>query len=401
MMKVIKYRGVDIGRVLAIPLYGRVWSNLYKAIFHVGEFDVSGIDNEILIIYSHVRSKRSDYLEIINNLMCLIEDMSPALVIMKPKVSARDKILLIKHLFGSVSLFRDVDGEFLYKLYLIVLVARVKTNIDRALSFLENSRFKVLLTFSDAHEIDNMLAQCANILGKTTVTLQHGQYNIANDDVPDNMLLKNIVSDYLCAWGGATCNEFNKVGNRSTTVLPLGSLRTYMSTFKEYTLQRLLDGKNKKIICLMLNADNCITQNIEMIGITNDFCIENNYSYFVRFHPRSNKSYYTKLLAAKYLGEYSEALSDKIAFSITYTSGVIVELLVKGQLFFLYQDEAAPEIFRKSMLTFKDYRQLMNRLDELYKDKKYSVMALNERRDYFVNTSNVGEMYLSFFKRIT
>ncbi len=390
------YKGVDLNKVLAIPLYASVASNIFKIIFHSSTLDSSGVESKVLVVYAHARSNRKDYLQIVTNLLKYIRRCSPSYIAVSSKPSLSEKLAIIRHLPQSVKSVRELKESIWYRCYLALMISRVRANIDEAYVFLNKSNIKVLVSFCDAYYADNILAQCANNLGKITVTLQHGQYAIMGHDCPENLALKNLVSDYLCAWGEATCDEFSKVGNKKTRVIPLGTLRSYKGRYAEYTQESLSEAESKGMLCLMLNADNLVSQNKKMIRIMNDFCDTNNMKYVVRFHPKNKKSYYINLFGVSYLGLF-DGDESRIAFSVAYTSGVIVESLVRGELFFLYQDDLSPEVFKKEVIAFSSSEELKEKVSGAYRNKRVVVNELNNVRDFFIETRNVKERYGSFF----
>jgi hypothetical protein len=398
----VKYRNVDIDRVLSIPRYGSVWRNIYKAIFHFDQFDKGNVNSDILVLYSHIRSKRLDYFQIIENLTSILQNLSLTLVIAQPRISFIDKLKLVRHVFGSLSSLGKIEGSFAYKLSQVLLIARAKTTIDSTLFFLIRADFKVLVTFCDAHFSDNILVQCARYMGKKTVTLQHGQYHINDKDVPENMALMNLESDYLCAWGRATCDEFKKVKNTTTTVIPLGSLSSLSGVSREFSLNDFQKIESNKTICLMLNADNCYSSNIKMVKIVEEFCGSCDYSYCVRFHPKNIKSLYEDHFNVCYLGEWNEEMESHVGFSIIYTSGVMIDLLIRGEIFFLFHDESksTPDLFQQDLITFENCQQLMDLKDRMFNGRHKNLIYMNSLRDYFVNTKNVDHAYEDFFSKL-
>jgi hypothetical protein len=311
-----------------------------------------------------------------------------------------DKIRLLLHSIKSMPVFFKLQGSLLYKLYLVLLIARVRVNIDYAIKFLDQSNIDIVVTFCDAHDIDNIITQCANNLNKKTVTLQHGQYCIDKRDTPENMALSNLASDYLCAWGPATCDEFVKVNNGITELVSLGSLRSETHHQKHYTGDAITESKNKNIICVMLNADNCLVSNIEMLQTVIEFCALNNYRYCVRFHPKNYQPSYAEFFNNEFFIEYQDVEHAAIAFSIIFTSGVMVELLSQGELFFLYQNLTTPKLFQQNLLSFTSGKQLELLVDRLYRDNITSASELNLLKEYFINTKDVNKNYLTFFNNL-
>jgi len=396
---VICYRGVDIGRVLSIPLYQGVLPNLYKAIFHFSSIDHKDINSDICIIYSHSRSGRSDYFQIVNNLADYLDELSPTLVVMRPKVSLLDKLFLIKHVIISFKLLKDLDGGLWYQLYLIILIARVKVTIDDVMLKLSKSNLKLIVTFCDAYDVDNIITQCANNLDKTTVTLQHGQYCLLDSDSPENMALANLSSDYLCAWGKATCVEAAKLKNLKTRAIPLGSLRSNRLKVKEYSVETIEDSKNADVIRVMLNADNNIQANIDMIMEVRKYCQFNGLKYCIQFHPSNKRQHYGNEINNEFFIEYKDVNTPDIAFSVVYTSGVMVELFSGGELFFIFKNAKTPEIFLLDNLTFSDGKELGVVWKALFENKDVSVNDLNKVRNYFIGSSDVRKNYINFFKK--
>jgi hypothetical protein len=384
--------------VLSIPLYGKILSNIYKAIFQFDEIEVKDINSEVLIVYTHKRSKREDYFEIIESLCEILKETSLALVVTIPKRSIQDKVRLFKHFISSLGLIRTLEGGIAQKCYKILLIARVKVNIDQVSQFLDKAEFKVLVTFCDAYDLDNILTQYARKIGKTTVTLQHGQYSLSKVDIPENMALNNLASDYLCAWGHATHSEFSKVNNHITTILPLGPLRFLNERIEPFSEQNICSSESKQIICVMLNADNCLRINLKMIELATHHCKQTLTKYCVRFHPKNNNARYLPHFGSEYVGEYNDSKASVIRFSIIYTSGVMIELLMRGELFFLFQNDETPELFRRDLLGFSTVSELTERVSSLFSNKEVSATKLNALRDYFVNTTNVKKGYYDFFK---
>ncbi|MCP4523616.1 MAG: hypothetical protein GY828_05370 [Candidatus Gracilibacteria bacterium] len=395
----LKYRDVDIDKVLSIPLYGKITSNIYKSIFHNNELKIKTHGGNILIVYTHARSMRNDFLQIIENLYDEIQVLFPTVAFDEPIVSLKEIYKLLLKISESLSLFRILPGGLFRRISLIIMIAATKRNIDNTFSFLEKVKFDILVTFCDAYEKDNIIAQCGNLMKKITVTLQHGNYHISDLDVPENMALKNLVSNYMCAWSEATCDEYSKVNKKNTKLVPLGSLRT-VSDFVEYDINELIKNQTNRLICLMLNADNDLDVNVRMIKITNEFCASKNFTYCIRYHPRNKKHFYSQFLNKSFVGEFNLSHNHMMLFSIIYTSGVMIELLSKGQLFFMYQDQNVPQIFRQNVMTFINQHELYDLYKWVYSYKLESVEKMNSMRGYFVSTVDVKMKYLKFFKEI-
>ena len=396
-MKTINYRHVDLAKVLAIPLYGNVMSNMYKAFFHQRSFDECGVHADICVIYSFRSLGRADYDEIIDNLLKILKSLSPVLVVVGSSKGLHDKIKLLNHFFASLPLINQIQGSSLRKLSTLLLIARAKVSIDSTISFLEYSDIKIVVTFCDAHDTDNIIAQCANNAGMTTITLQHGQYCIDQQDNPENMALSNICSDYFCAWNQATCDEFAKVSTGTSSAKAMGSLKSLLFGEALYCVEELAKAKNKNVICVMLNADNSVASNVEMLKVSVAYCESQSYQFCIRFHPNNVFDNYSEFLRSEHFVQYDQH-TDDIAFTLAYTTGAIVEILKSGSLLFLYHDSEVPEIFKDIFFSFQGVGELEMLVQSIFEDPEKGISAFNNVRSRFVSCGSVHSNYLEYFK---
>jgi len=391
------YRGVDVDKALKIPRYGEVHSNFYKSLFtriRIKRFNSS----KIIIIYFYCESERMDFDAAINALLNHLKVLNPVKVDAWREFVIFEKFTFLKHLFAKSNKSTKGKETLIKRLVDRLMVARVKTNVDYVYETMSSKDYDVIVTFSDAHEYDNTLSQCVQNMQKTTVTLQHGQYLVSNNPVPENELLSNIVSDYFCAWGRATCDEFYKVNNSAKIKIlgPLGKDENKTTIKLQYLP---LEIGVTKVACLMLNADNSFKKNVDMILLVNNWCLKSKWSYCVKYHPKNNKSLYEKHFGKDFLGSMEENSELEISFSIVYTSGVVVELLILRKAFLIYCDEDTPDIYQNKLICFNAVDQLESRVIELTMSKSLC-QNMERMRDYFVETKDIKNNYLNFFKEI-
>jgi hypothetical protein len=308
----------------------------------------------------------------------------------------KDKLSFFKHLLCTIKYISNFDIKFIFKVQVSFLLARAIVNVDYVDKVLKVQKFNVLVTFCDAFDIDNTLAQVAKKYGIITATLQHGQYHVLDYDVPENLALNNLVSDYLLSWGQATKTEHLAKCSNNTSIIPLGICDPEYSV----TTPFVLGNNNKKnVLRIMLNADNYFEQNIKMIKLGLSFCQKNKLFFTIQFHPKNNKQKYLDIVNGD-TNYKNEIHSSDVFFSITYTSGVLVKLLVKGEYFILFKDECTPSLFIDSLPCFVNLDELqlyfysLSTLDNMYID------TMTKAQSYFIAKGDALKNHRMFIQGI-
>jgi len=396
----IKYKSVNLSKSIAIPKARPMYVNIIRSAFFGGRILIdremeSGQD--ILIFYSHSDSRRDDYDEIIHNLDKLLEGFSKTRVIYR-SFFLRGFFSFLKHVYNNLLLFKKFSGKWCERVEVLFLISRAMSIVDEIEEFYQKSDYKVVVTFSDAHFIDSLFTQFAKKKEAKTVTLQHGQYFLSQNNMIENFVLENMESDFFCCWGGKTSKELDKVGIDTKAVL-LGSLRNYSRNIVMYDKRVVEQLCSSKVICIMLNADNCESSNVALIEVMNAFAKNHEYRYIIRYHPKNNKRLYEKFFSDSFAGVYGECPIGKIAFSVVYTSGVLVEILCRGELFFIFKDIELPEIFEIDGITFSSHTELSVCIQSL-KLSSEKVQKFNEiKAEFIVGGDNKGN-YRAFFKKL-
>lgn len=395
----ICYRNIELKKIIAAPLYGSFLSTLYTALFHEYDFTQVKITKDVVIIYSHGRANRRDYDDIINTYYSTLTSDIATLSVLKLKFSFKDKLLFIKSLISSLKYFYGFTGTFSMKIKVCFLLARAKLNVDYIEKIFKCSEFKVLATFCDALGVDNALSQVANKHGAITVTLQHGQYHMVNKDIPENLALQNLTSHYLLSWGKATQDEFNLKCPSDSEVVPLGICSSEYMKAIPYENDMVATTAKKKIINIMFNADNCSDQNVKMILLVSQFCQHSKLQFTVQFHPKNRRTIYQTILNRQ-LCYIPNVNQQKIGLSIVYTSGVLVKLLAKGKLFFLFKDSMTPDLFERKIPSFNNLKEISMQYNSLISDPLTFSIKMAVAQSYFIADGNALENYRSFTQKL-
>jgi hypothetical protein len=398
-LPVISYKGINLNKIIAIPSYGGFLSAIYKSFFT--EIDFSKIDStkDVAIIYSHEGANRPDYDDIVNTFHHALTNETADFIALKCRFSMTDKLSFLRHLFSTFMVSINFNIGFSEKLKVSFLLARAKVNVDGIEQYFKDSKFNILVTFCDAYDIDNALVQLAKKHGIITATLQHGQYHILNADVPENLALQNLISDYLLSWGEATQVESSFKCSTNTKVIPLGICSSEYSTVVPYCSDSVNEETNKKLLCIMFNADNCYEQNIEMLSLVRLFCQQKDCLFTVQFHPKNNRKRYLNSLEKE--GCYIPCKENKKIFiSVIYTSGILVKLLAKGERFLLYKDKSTPSLFYNSIPSFENLKELNSNFNSLFNSPSDYEEKMVRAQSFFIASGNALENHRLFINQL-
>lgn len=376
------YKNIVIDEVIALLCYSNFISLCYKLIFRQYKFDKCDFENDITIIYSHRNSKRNDYDEIINNFYECVSVYNKKLLILKSEINLIKLIKFCLFFLGLVFDKKITKQPNVSRAKFIFLIAMAKVNIDEAELALNRIKTKLLVTFCDVYFEDNILAQLAKSKGILTLTLQHGQYHIIGKDIPENLALNNIVSDYFFAWGQATIDEYNVKVKGCAKLISAGICLKSYSKVKNYI------GMGKRNIKsggfnVFLNADNCFYQNKKMIEVVSEYCSMCSLKFSLKYHPKNRQKKYLSLLNGN--ENYTKDLNDIVnPISIVYTSGVLVKLLANSDDFFLFKDDETPDIFKYSVFGFSNIVQLKDILTIYEADHETYLSTMEKTQRYFI-----------------
>jgi hypothetical protein len=224
------------------------------------------------------------------------------------------------------------------------------------------SNYKNYISFCDSYLDENYIAQWIRLNYDTvTFTLQHGQYKFtkSGNESNDSDAYENFVSHYIFVWGESTKKEFIKANIPSEKIIVAGSLKPFTSKIK---FNFDING-NTKLICVALDGDQTYKSNINLLEIIIDFCRENGFGYYLRFHPRSNIKFYKKYLLNEFFKGKVDSITmyqKNISFMVLHTSGVIIEAITNKIPFFLYIDNLSESIHYELNRGFINKNNLLN-----------------------------------------
>jgi len=360
--------GIRWGNVLTLEIWRMCSSkfNLVKLLagtllYEFNMLSFLSAKSDILIEYSIKQWNRKDYDAIIQKLESELLHYDKLIVNDKVlKYTNLFKIFLIMYYFFKIRKL-SVREKFIAA----NLVARRKGLVPKIKRLLKNNKYKLVITFCDAHITSNLVAQVANQMGITTVTLQHGQYVYyePGTEVVHCETYENFISDYMLVWGQYTIDELSKAGIDSKRLLISGSL-------KENTIPIVKLDEVKKTFGVVLSNAAMTDSNIRLIQIANEIAEALKYKYIIRAHPLDNINKYNEyinsdlLLLPMHRKLPFESYVSKVDFNIIHLSSVYLELLEIGSPVFVYVDE-----FNKGKLG--EYNEIFESIDEFF--KKFAV----------------------------
>ena len=287
-----------------------------------------------------------------------------------------EKIILTFKYFKKIN---AVKLPIIYRLLISSSLAKGELDVkyinNEISSALERS--KLVLTFCDAIGHDNLACQISNLAGKTTVTVQHGQYRHLNESniSADCEAYENFSSNYLLSWGDETEAEFSLSGDYSGRFLHIGRL------LKSAIVDSSLHKKDKSsVFGVVLCGENQSEYNIKLLQFANVIAKELSLKYYVRTHPSNNKNKYKVLCSSNCIDVKSFENIDYLNscdFSIMGMSGVFIDFIDVKHPFFFFDNGYLAKTFINSGLAINHPSQIPSLLD-----------LLNTSSDYFLKLKN-------------
>lgn len=394
---------INYGRVLAVLLYRDdikyKIALIIRSLITKFKFKYKKNNNPIFLMYAFKDANRKDF-DYITDKFCELSGSDKFYVrIEYSKFIRIIKISCIKNYYKKLKKIEYIS--FLDKILICSLIARYDEL--REIFEVKVNEFDVIVTFCDAHPIDNLLAQIANNREKVTATLQHGQYKVISkgNEIADVELYLNFISNYLFAWGQKTVDEFSKIGIDPKRILKVGALKEF--SYNKF-IERELRDKENGIFGVILDADQYMESNIELIKLANKIAKEYKIKYVVRLHPRNNLKKYKRYLLDNFVNEIIEGVSNieyvsKVDFSIIHLAGVYIELLSMNVPFFILEDKFTEDIFKDNLLNFSNYEEFNKVYNYFVNNKDEFYYKLKKKYEDF-NSYNIEYNYKKYLERI-
>lgn len=290
----------------------------------------------IIFFFSQSYASRKDHYHTFEKIVTEMED-SATYIIDQPKHKQlnRGAMQNLGDVICWLRQMRKMDLCYLNKLQLVANLLEAKNFINRMEKEIDITDYTSLVTFCDAHLIDNYFTQYCSQKGLITATLQHGSYKASSHN--ENLFnagFEGFISDYFLAWGEYTKKHAIESGIKAQKVICLG-VPQYINMIENYEIK-----KTKNCFCVILDADNYEKDNDQMIKIADQFAEKVNLKYRIKAHPPTiNKDYSTMTNSNNMLGYvpiYStiEELIGKYDFYIISNSSVLTELIYLNQIVF-------------------------------------------------------------------
>ncbi len=402
--KVLQINGLNFGRIIATRAYDPSIKNVSREfarmLLYQYKLSIKHKSNsELLFAYSYRGKGRSDFDNIIDSAYSYAEDNNI-------ESDFLDCVYSFS-LLNSLSIFKMfyywikfIISRVQHPLLIAILVSQFTKFEKNFKKILKDNNYKAVISFCDAHGVENELTQLAIKHGIKTATLQHGQYRIVDHKVEnaDIESYENFISDYLFSWGKVTQDEFASVGIDPSRILQAGAIKSFSNNTK-------VEGhENFGIFGVVLCGNAYNESNINMIGIANEIAKKYNMKYVLRLHPKNDESYYKKYCDTKYLKDCIRKIenyeyADIVDFSILHMTGVFVELLSINSPVFVFNDKYMAKVFLLEGATFqntKDFYEIFSK----YQNDRTSFLRNQYRiyRDYNC-TSDLESRYLELYKQ--
>jgi hypothetical protein len=366
--------GVNYAYVVAPYLYDASWASLFRRLVfsllfstRITQFAPAG--RQMMVFYSGRHKKRADYDFIASELRRIVGndgDYAESLERFNP-------LQWLATLAQTPSALRSLSGYragLLDRLSAALLIAKYRSSRRRLESLLSGRRR--LVTFCDAHPIENLLAQMAKRREIFSVTAQHGQYRLLNESnmSPDAEAYANFVSDRMLCWGEATCAEFVQGGFARERFVVTGWIKAWSPHAPPQSA-----SAPPGVFGVMLNGDNGKESNLALISAAKSIAREMSMSYLVRLHPQTSLDEIKPFLNDACVKADRIGLDDylnQVEFSLGHMSGAVIEILYKGLNIYVLDDGKLAEAFRVDGLSYSSVDSMVSAIRA---DYKYPVAA--------------------------
>lgn len=360
---VFNINGVNYAQVIAARTYDLGIKNFFRELARLIAFDYfidfSPGKSSVLSVYSYRGKGRADYDGTVDGFRSFIDVDCGRL---ECTYKIRFRYLFIK-IFNFIKYSVIFASHKVNKsIFAACLVAQFKHYPAIFARILDFSDYQLVVTFCDAHGIENLITQLANKHCQTA-TLQHGQYRVLKPETEnaDIEAYENFISNYLFAWGKVTQDEFMKAGIKKSRIISVGAIKPFSNNVRSPFHER------RYIFGVVLDGEVYKDSNFAIIKLANDLAKNTNMKYILRLHPKNNPNDYLPYCEKEFLSEVlirveNQEYADRVDFSLVHMTGVFVELLSINSPMFLYNDKYLEEIFKIENAVFSDNSELQ----ELY-----------------------------------
>ena len=391
---ILSTANINYGRVIATKMYPKGLKYTLCLFIQLLFFNykVSYVNNNknILSVYSYSNNNRKDYDEIMENFRVIIGKNDELNLNLKP--SFKYFFQKVKSLINNYIVYKK--NNLKDKLKVAILVSFYSVIEQEINKIIIENKYDLVVTFCDAHHIENLAAQIAMKNNVRTATLQHGQYRFIREGFEngDCEAYENFISDYLLTWGQATVVEFKKFNISEERMLKVGALRKFSNnTF--HVKETITD-----IFGVILSGETYKESNVGMIKLANQIAKEFNMKYILRLHPKNHAVFYESHCDPRYLSTVIQNVEnikyiDQVDFSLVYMTGVFVELLSLGAPIFIFTDEYLEDLFKISGVNICNIDDFRRHYNSFTQNKDENLLRLKQQYRYFNEGGNIEENY--------
>lgn len=370
-----------------------------KSLFQDIDISITGNASTVML-FSRSYMTRIDYLDSFNKVTEIIENK----LVVKPK----SKIKIFNFL-NLIRLFRwnrqmkkvipDLAERWYYLGY--IYEAYIDYRLIEKCAKKRGILIRNLVTWCDVHAIDCFITQMYNLLGRTTVTLQHGIFS-------ENMSrwgIEGSLSKYFMAYGQYTVDEAMKVGYKNT-MLKVGMPSSIgISTFKE---NNGMIKKSYKIlkIGVLLDGPLYADDNKRSILFLQKFCKNNDIELYLKFHPATKIIDYKNLIDKDVIKNcfakditVSE-FADTVDLLIVRNSTSFLQMIEqKKPVLIIYDSIQKVDVYKSIQdIRFSTYEELKRIINEIGTEKYQKVV--NYVSKYLCTGGNIKKNYKKVFNSI-
>lgn len=255
-----------------------------------------------------------------------------------------------------------------------------------------------LLVWCDVMQEDSYFVQKYNAQGKTTITLQHGFFNINSN----SFAYEGSHSTYFLADSEASIELARKVGKKEK-MIAVGSPHNFNK--KEAALKT--ESREIKSIGIIMNAPMSAPRedNIEMIRSIQEYCRANGKTALLKLHPADDISVYRDVVdesvaAFCVKGCSIDEFESQIDVAVVSASTVFLTLLNDGIPTLLFaRREYDPKLFYNvEELKFASAQEFSEKSQWL-RSESYKEVIARIRKQYIV-AGDVKDNYIRAYKQI-
>lgn len=356
------FAGINYANVIAVRLYDTSVKGFVHKLAYALLFDtIAGVSpsgtQRVLTLYSCRGKGRRDYdfiadrvSEVLGSDACHVE------LVDRPSFLQWSRTL--KRFPSSWRCTAALRGGFFARLGAALLIAKYRSFAEDSLSRLLQGSSR-LVTFCDAHPLENLAVQIGRASGTFTLTNQHGQYRGLTESnmSPDAEAYANFVSHQMLCWGAATRDEFVRLGFDSDQFAITGWVREWQLP------DHGPDRERKGVFGVMLNGENARASNPRLIDTAKRIAEGLGLRYVVRLHPLNDPRDYANLVDGncEFIGVRDlRAYLDETDFSIAHMTGATIEMLHAGIPVYLLDDGSLASIFSVPGLSFSDVSGILS-----------------------------------------